>query len=347
MEADTIQVEWLTEAKQAQETARSEQGKTCKETEPAQKEISKMPELTQAREGGRTYLLCACEEICDDEEAMLADNRPEGLLAITKKCVNGRMQLTYDMTGKLSLAGYYEKKEIGYGGLCAILLSVHCCLNRMEEYLLSEDNVVFCPSYVYTNMSGRQLYFVYLPIVRGTFSEHIRELAHFLLEHVDYQDERAVALAGQFYQYAEAENFSMTVFLEENREYFEEADKRKEQGDQADDVPAEEGWMKEDGYPPEREERQGKGKQAACIGLAVTAMIGLMAWPFSWNPQMLMSVGVCAGVAAGVIFWYIRWARRTLAKKERELFFIDGYGPSGETVAAVDPSVSSERTVSS
>lgn len=344
MESDTIQVEWLEETEPEEGLTGSMEAE-CHDVagrsdaagrfdEAGQKEGSKQPEFAQVREGGRTYLLCDCGDVCDDEEAMLADNRPEGLLPVAKRSVNGQIQLSYDITGKQSLSGCYGKKAIAFEALCAMLLSVQGCLNRMEEYLLSEDGLVLCPAYLYTNMGGRQLYFVYLPAPGGAFSEHIRELAQFLMEHVDYEDERAVALAGQFYQYTEAENFSMTVFLEENIEYFEETDTRKEQDDRADDMPAEEGRNRqESGYPAETEERQENGKRCKWIGPAAAAMIGFaawQAWQVPWNAQARIPAGICAGIAAGIGLRYIGWAKRMLAKKEREIYFMNGYSSMEE-----------------
>lgn len=357
MESDTIQVEWMEETKPEEGIAGITEAECLAAARrfdaagrsdavgqfdaagrfaaagqfdtAGQKEGLSQPEFAQVREGGRTYLLCDCGDVCDDEEAMLADNRPEGLLPVAKRSVDGQMQLSYDITGKQSLLGCYGKKAIAFEALCAMLLSVHSCLNRMEEYLLSEDGLVLCPTYLYTNMGGRQLYFAYLPALSGVFSEHIRELAQFLMEHVDYEDERAVVLAGQFYQYTEAENFNMTVFLEENLVYFEEPDTRKGQDDPADDVPAEEGQLpQEAGYLAETEERQENGKRWKLLGPAAAAMIGFaawQAWQVPWNAQARIPAGICAAIAVGIGLRYIGWAKRTLAKKERDIFFMNGF----------------------
>lgn len=350
MESDTIQVEWIEETEPEEGIAGITE-EECLDAagrfdaaggldavgefdEAGLKKGSKQPEFAQVREGGRTYLLCDCGDVCDDEEAMLADNRPEGLLPVAKRSVNGQIQLSYDITGKQSLSGCYGKKAIAFEALCAMLLSVHSCLNRMEEYLLSEDGLVLCPAYLYTNMGGRQLYFAYLPALGGTFSEHIRELAQFLMEHVDYEDERAVALAGQFYQYTEAENFSMTVFLEENSVYLEEPDTRKEQDDRTDDMPVEEGQIgQKSAYPAETEEWQENGKRWKLLGLSAAATIGFaawQAWQAPWSAQARIPAGICAGIAVGIGLRYIGWAKRTLAKKERDIFFMNGDSSADE-----------------
>lgn len=360
---DTIQVEWVDETGQDEETTEVSENERLDELRSGQPDGSgseqtgaakperaegSNPEregefetagFAQTREGERTYLTCVCETVCDDEEAMIADNRPEGLLPVVKKYVNGQMRLFYEITGKQSLSGHYGKKAISYKELGMMLLSVHSCLNRMEEYLLSEDCLVFCPAYVYTNITGGQLYFVYIPSPRGTFAGRIRELAHFFMEYVDYQDERAVALAGQFYQYTDAENFSMTVFLEENRAYFEEADAKKEQKDQEGEdgnALAEERQTQgaEDDWQEIKRQLE-KRKHLVLAGLCAIAVSVFAVCPFDqatvWSSgqvaarssaqtaQTLLSAGVCAGAAA-VFFGYRRWAKRTLVKKEQEIY---------------------------
>ncbi|MCM1103848.1 MAG: DUF6382 domain-containing protein [Clostridium sp.] len=348
MESGIIEVEWLKEPREAE----TEYGKNMAESEAElEKETAErgaesegqagLPEetgFTQVREGGRTYLRCVCESFGGDEEAMLADNQMEGLLNVAKKCINGRTQLSYDITGKQSLSGCYEKKAIAYSELCAMLLSVHDCLNRMEEYLLSEGSLVFSPAYLYKNLTGGQLYFVYLPAQRDGFAEHIREFASFLMEHVEYEDERAAALAGQFYQYTEAENFSLTVFLEENRAYFEGTEVQKEEGEQTDDRSGQEWRMQEENRDGNeaawQQEMQDSGKRPVLIGLIVAAIVVFIAWSLPWNAQTLIPAGILAGAAAGMGVWYPGWAKRTLEKKEREIFFMDRQSPSGDAPSA-------------
>ncbi|MCM1537339.1 MAG: DUF6382 domain-containing protein [bacterium] len=325
-------------AEHGEELERSKKATECGAEAEGQTELPEETGFTQVREGGRTYLRCVCESFGGDEEAMLADNQMEGLLNVAKKCVNGQTQLSYDITGKQSLSGCYEKKAIAYSELCAMLLSVHDCLNRMEEYLLSEGSLVFSPEHVYKNLTGGQLYFVYLPALRDGFAEHIREFASFLMEHVEYEDERAVALAGQFYQYTEAENFSLTVFLEENRAYFEGTEVQKEEDGQADNQSGQEwrmqGENKDGNAAAWRQEGQDSGKRPVLIGLAAAAIVVFAAWSLPWNAQTLIPAGILAGAAAGVSVWYPGWAKRTLEKKEREIFFMDRQSSSGDAPSA-------------
>lgn len=270
------------------------------------------------REGGRCYLTCTLKEDCEEEAAMLVHNRPDGYLAVTRKCMNGQAKLFFDITGKQSLLRCYDKKKLSFEELAALLLSVKSGLDRVEEYLLSEDGLVLSPAYLYRNMNGKQLYFVYLPSSPGLFAQHIRELAHFLMGHVDYGEDLAVELAGQFFQYTEAENFSMTVFLEENRTYFEHSAPEKGQEEQEEKL-SEMGVPDRDEteFMEKGEEEPLKDRRLVYAG-AAAALLAAYALPkLAW---LLVPAGICAGTAAGILPGCMGKARQKLLKKEREVY---------------------------
>lgn len=270
------------------------------------------------RESGRCYLTCTLKEDCEEEAAMLAHNRPDGYLAVTRKSINGQAKLFFDITGKQSLLRCYEKKKLSYEELAALLLSVKSGLDRVEEYLLSEDGLVLSPAYLYRNMNGRQLYFVYLPSLPGLFAQHIRELARFLMGHVDYGEDLAVELAGQFFRYTEAENFSMTVFLEENRSIFEHSAPEKGQEEQ-EEKHSETGMPDRDEteFMEKGEEEPLKGRRMVYAGAAAVLIAACALPKLAW---LLVPAGICAGVAAGILPGRMGRAQQKLLKKEREVY---------------------------
>lgn len=315
MEKNMIEVEWIDEERidDEEQTTVQMQDKT---------------EFRRVREGGRIYLTCVCESDCADEEMMLTDNRPDGYLSVMKKCVNGQILFCYDITGRQPLSGCYHKQPVGHEELASLLVSVKSCLDHAREYLLSEDNLVLNPAYVYRNLTGEAFYFVYAPSLSGTFTEHIRELAKFLMEHVDYREDPAVALAGQFFQYTEAENFSMAVFLEESIEYIEHMGMGGQDEERGEDMLTESGTQREEtGFSGEEEEAD-KGMwpvRRICITIAAASFLAAFslpenAWPF-------LTAGACACAAAGILPCYIRRAGRRLLQKERDVFMFSG----GET----------------
>lgn len=325
MGTDMIQVEWIEEERQeADGRIMKEEGAVDAEYEKKNTragDITGMQEFGFLREGGRCYLTCPSESSCEDEEVMLANNKPDGFLIVTRKSMNGQAKLLFDITGKQSLLRCYEKKKISYEELAALLLSVKSSLDRVEEYLLSEDGLVLSPAYLYRNMSGKQLYFAYLPSPADVFAQHIRELARFLMDRVDYGEDAAVELAGQFFQYTEAENFNMTVFMEENRSYFERSGMEKDQEEQAGEE-LEAGVLKPDetGSVEEGEGQPLKEKKPVRTGAAIAAGALLAAWALPKMAWVLIPGGMCAGTAAGILPYWKGRAKQKLLKKEREIY---------------------------
>lgn len=313
MEKNMIEVEWIDEER-------------IDDEEKTTVQMSDKTEFRRVREGGRIYLTCVSESDCADEEMMLADNRPDGYLSVMKKCVNGRILFCYDITGRQPLSGCCQKQPVGQEELVLLLVSVKSCLDHAREYLLSEDKLVLNPAYVYRNLTGGAFYFVYAPSLSGTFTEHIRELAKFLMEHVDYREDPAVALAGQFFQYTEAENFSMAVFLEENREYIEHTGTVGQEEERGEDMVTESGVEREGAGFSEEEEEADKGmRPVRRICIAIAAALFLAAFSLPENASSFLPAGACACAAAGILPCYIRHAGRRLTQKERDVFmFSDG-----------------------
>lgn len=324
METDRIDVEWIKEEAQEPDDGRLRKecaGDTEYEKSKVQAENdADAQEFMLLREGGRCYLTCAIKENCGDEEMMLVDNKPDGYLIAARKSMNGQARLFFDITGKQSLLRCYEKKKLSFEELAALLLSVKSGLDRIEEYLLSEDGLVLSPAYLYRNMSGKQLYFVYLPSLPGSFAQHIREFARFLMSHVDYGEDLAVELAGQFFQYAEAENFSMTVFLEENRSYFERSTSEQRQEEQEEGL-SKTGMSKqeESEYAEKGAEEPVKNRRLVRAG-AVTAAAFFAAWALPDMRWLFVPAGLCAGTAAGILPGWMGRAQQKLLKKEREVY---------------------------
>ncbi len=81
------------------------------------------------------------------------------------------------------------------------------------------------------------------------------------------------------------------------------------------------------------EERQENGKRRKLLGLSAAAMIGFaawQAWQVPWHAQAYIPAGICAGIAAGMGLRYIGWAKRALARKERDIFFMNGDSSADE-----------------
>ena len=70
--------------------------------------------------------------------------------------MDGALLLSYEITGKQPLASLYEQKQLG----CADILLILSELGEISEtsilkYLLSPENLVFDPEYIFLELDGK------------------------------------------------------------------------------------------------------------------------------------------------------------------------------------------------
>ncbi len=132
-------------------------------------------------------------------------------------------QIRYEISGMQSVEKFYEERAIGSRELFQLLWEVERARKECCRFLLSERYFFFRPAFAYLNFKNDGCRFVYLPEEETDFSEEMMEMAEFILEKLDHQDEAAVEIAYELYERAGEENFVLRQFLEEA----ERRDRRK------------------------------------------------------------------------------------------------------------------------
>ncbi len=132
-------------------------------------------------------------------------------------------QIRYEISGMQSVEKFYEERAIGSRELFQLLWEVERARKECCRFLLSERYFFFRPAFAYLNFKNDGCRFVYLPEEETDFSEEMMEMAEFILEKLDHQDEAAVEIAYELYERAGEENFVLRHFLEEA----ERRDRRK------------------------------------------------------------------------------------------------------------------------
>lgn len=146
---------------------------------------------------------------------MILQNSIEGVLKCRIDKVDGRGRLYYEISSKQSLTSIFEKKKISYAILRQLLESFKNILVRLEDYLLPEEYLMTEPDYIYMEPEQKAFYFCIVP--SDMEQNTMQPLLEFLLEHVDYTDEKAVATAYEWYKRAGEENYS---FMDIYRQVF-------------------------------------------------------------------------------------------------------------------------------
>lgn len=160
-------------------------------------------------------ILSAFEEKEEDDYSiyMVEKNKIPGLLPVHRSRMDGALLLNYEITGKQPLTSLYEQKQLGCADILSILSELGDVLETLQKYLLSPENLVFDPEYIFLEPDGKKLCLCYAPGVKNEAS--IQVLAEFILRRLDHKDAGAVAAGYRFYGKTLEENFSLQSSLKE------------------------------------------------------------------------------------------------------------------------------------
>ena len=87
-------------------------------------------------------------------------------------------------------------------------------LTRMEEYLLSEEQIILDPDFIYVDPEDYVPGLCLMPGKRGDFPQEFSSLLQGLLEKVDHQDKEAVILIYGLYRESLKENYGLDNLLQ-------------------------------------------------------------------------------------------------------------------------------------
>ena len=106
-----------------------------------------------------------------------------------------------------------ETKSINAVQLRALLLGIAQTLIRMEDYLLSEHQILLDPDYIYIDPESFQPGLCLLPGKNGSFPDEFSEFLQFLLGKADHQDKDAVVLIYGLYRESLKDNYGLDNLL--------------------------------------------------------------------------------------------------------------------------------------
>lgn len=166
-----------------------------------------------------TYMvLCPFEE---EEDSflikMLARNHIDGLLKIEVKMIDNQKYYYYDITGKQTLSDIVQIGSISFLQLQKIYKKLLQLPEICKEFLIYENGIFMKPNFIYIDASWDIIEFCYYPGIKKELQEQIGEITEYLLNKVDYKDERAVLAVYAFYQVSHDKSCT----LEKLKEVFE------------------------------------------------------------------------------------------------------------------------------
>lgn len=172
-------------------------------------------EISYHREMKKNYLMIAVEESREQgfEAKMLIGNTIDGLLKFRIRKTDNRSQFCYEITSRQPLKRFLETKTIDARQIRNLLLGIAQTLTRMEEYLLSEEQILLDPDYIYVDLDTFLPGLCLMPGRKGDFPKEFSELLQFLLDKVDHQDKDAVVLIYSLYRESLKENYGLNDLL--------------------------------------------------------------------------------------------------------------------------------------
>ena len=155
----------------------------------------------------------ACEADDDGYHLRMAEqNEIPGLLTFHSGKKDGKLYLYYEITSKQSIENLYARKALNYQDILFLLNGINDTLEGLQKYLLSPEQLLFDPQFIFTYPDKSRIFLCYLP---GANEYSISGLAEFILKKLNHEDEQAVALGYSFYQKSLEENFSLQQALKE------------------------------------------------------------------------------------------------------------------------------------
>lgn len=174
-----------------------------------------MVEVSYRREMNHNYMIIVSPSGVENgyECRMLAGNCIEGLLKFRIRHQEDRKDFYYEITSKQPLKRLYEQRSMKGNEIRHMLLGIAATLNKVEEYLLREEQILLDPEYIYIEPDQFSVYLCMVPGYSCDFPAAFTGLLEYLLEKVDHKDKDGVVLAYHLYHESLKQNYGMPNLL--------------------------------------------------------------------------------------------------------------------------------------
>lgn len=135
------------------------------------------------------------------EEKMIQYNPGGGRLEFSRQEKDGEEYFCYKVTGKKALNSIYAVLPIGEHQTRAILKQLFAALEDGKEHLLSEEDFVLSPNYIFATLPQMDMELCYVPGYGVPLRQQLEGLFEYLLNRVDYEDKQAVNLLYDCYMF--------------------------------------------------------------------------------------------------------------------------------------------------
>lgn len=149
---------------------------------------------------------------------MITENTIDGLIPCQERMINGESLLYYDITSRQSIQSILEAQPLQMRHLQKLFSGLRTISEVMEKYLLSPEDLLLLPEFVYMDMATGEYSFIYYPERIGEENTSLRDLNEFFMQHMDSEN---IPLVEAVYQMTDLLNRQQFV-LDELITWFQE-----------------------------------------------------------------------------------------------------------------------------
>lgn len=152
---------------------------------------------------------------CGYRTKILLNNTIEGVLKVELKFIDQMDLFYYNINNKKSLSAAYENKSLQYDDIKKLLRSILKIINGSGDYLLSENDFIIDPEYIFVEDNLEMVYLCYLEGYQTNMLTQFSKLMEYLMNKVDYKDENAVVLTYGLYKESREEDCTYERLMNE------------------------------------------------------------------------------------------------------------------------------------
>lgn len=149
---------------------------------------------------------------------MITENTIDGLIPCQERMINGESLLYYDITSRQSIQSILEAQPLQMRHLQKLFSGLRTISEVMEKYLLSPEDLLLFPEFVYMDMATGEYSFIYYPERIGEGNTSLRDLNEFFMQHMNSEN---IPLVEAVYQMTDLLNRQQFV-LDELITWFQE-----------------------------------------------------------------------------------------------------------------------------
>ena len=145
---------------------------------------------------GKTYMMLPRNKETF-EENMIRNVAPSGVLPMMKS--EKEECYKYEITGRKPLSMTFERVPMNGEQIERIVKGILLVLERGKEFLLTEDNFVLQPEYIFLSIPAYEVTLCYYPEYEIPVWEQMGKLFEVFLNRVDYREARAIEMVYAWY----------------------------------------------------------------------------------------------------------------------------------------------------